>query len=406
MFELTVALRFLKEGRLQSLLILTGIAIGIAVLIFLNALIGGLQVDLVNQTVGSSPHIAGRNREQEPRSTLGKEKQAPVVSIVASAVGNEKPLRNWINLQEQLVATGNFTAVSPVINGSGFMTLGEKSLPVVVKGFNLDEADKIYDIRMQLVEGEFNIGRSTVLIGTELGEELKLTPGSIARLTTPVGETVTVTVSGIFDLGAQVINRSWVILSLPGAQTLFGLQGGITGIEMQVDDVFKADSLTRILENRFPGLAWSSWQEENANLLSALNSQSASSYVIQAFVLLAVTMGISSVLAVSVVQKSKQIGILKALGITTEGVSRIFLIQGALLGLGGSIVGALLGWGLVTLFLTFVRTETGEALFPITLGPSIFLVSVAVAVIAGMGAAALPARRAAQLNTVEVIKNG
>lgn len=406
MFELTVALRFLKEGRLQSLLILSGIAIGIAVLIFLNALIGGLQVDLVNQTVGSSPHIAGRNREQEPRSVLGKVQQEPVVSIVATAGSAEKPLRNWTNLQEQLAETGKFTSVSPVINGSGFMILGERSLPVIVKGFDLEEANKIYDIRNKLVDGEFSAGRSAVLIGTELAEELKLSPGSIARLTTPAGETVTVTVSGIFDLGAQAINRSWVILSLPGAQTLFGLQGGITGIEMQVEDVFAADQITRILENRFPELIWSSWQEENANLLSALNSQSASSYLIQAFVLLAVTMGISSVLAVSVVQKSKQIGILKALGITTEGVSRIFLIQGALLGLGGSIIGSMVGWGLITLFLTFVRTETGEALFPITLGPGIFLVSVVVAVFAGMGAAALPARRAAQLNTVEVIKNG
>lgn len=406
MFEFIVALRFLKEGRMQSLLILSGIAIGISVLIFLNALIGGLQVDLVNQTVGSSPHLVGRNKEQEPRSALGKTGEQPVISLLASAAEQEKPLRNWASVQEQLKGTGDFSAVSPVVNGSGFMNLGDKSLPVVVKGFTLEEADKIYDFRGRLVEGEFDVGRSTVLIGTELAQELKLSPGSIARLTTPAGETVAVTVSGIFDLGAQAINKSWVIMSLAGAQTLFGLQGGITGLEMQVGDVFAAERLARILGNRFPELAWSSWQEENANLLSALSSQSASSYLIQAFVLLAVAMGISSVLAVSVIQKSKQIGILKALGITTEGVGRIFLIQGALLGLGGAIAGSLLGWGLVTMFLTFVRTETGEALFPITLGPEVFLFSVLIAVIAGMGAAALPARRAARLNTVEVIKNG
>lgn len=406
MFEFIVALRFLKDGRMQSLLILTGIAIGVAVLIFLNALIGGLQVDLVNQTVGSSPHLVAGNKEQEPRSLLGKTGSEQVISFVGSAVDLEKPLRDWTNLQEQLTTTGNFTAVSPVVNGSGFMNLGDKSLPVVVKGFELEEADQIYDLRNRLVKGEFDTGRSAVLIGTELAEELNLSPGSIARLITPAGENIAVTVNGIFDLGTQAVNRSWIIISLAGAQTLYDLQGGITGIEMQVGDVFAAEGLARSLENRFPELNWSSWQEENANLLSALSSQSASSYLIQAFVLLAVAMGISSVLAVSVIQKSKQIGILKALGITTEGVGRIFLVQGALLGLGGSLAGSLLGWGLITLFLTFVRTETGEALFPITLGAEIFLFSVLIAVLAGMGAAALPARRAARLNTVEVIKNG
>ncbi len=141
-------------------------------------------------------------------------------------------------------------------------------------------------------------------------------------------------------------------------------------------------------------------------MLSALSSQSISSYVIQAFVLLAVALGISSVLAVSVMQKSRQIGILKALGISTAGVSRIFLIQGALLGLIGSVLGSFLGGFLLWGFFTFTADEAGEPLFPITFDPLVFLLAIAVATLAGMGAAAIPARRAARLNTIEVIKNG
>jgi len=407
MFEIQVALRFLKEGRMQTLLIMVGIAIGIAVLIFLNALIGGLQADLVNSTVGTSPHIVGNSVDKEPPGRLADLDRATKVFTRETVSREEdRPLRNWVPVVEQLEKMDRFTAVSPVVDGSGFITLGDTSLPVVVRGFPLESADAIYNLQERIIRGEFTAAGNRVLLGKDLAEELRVDPGNIIRLSTPEGVDGTFTVAGIFELGTQAINESWVLLSLSGAQTLYGLEGGINGIELQVQDVFAADGAARLLGQSFSDLQWTSWQEENADLLSALSSQSASSYVIQAFVLLAVTMGISSVLAVSVIQKSRQIGILKALGITTSGVSRIFLIQGALLGFLGSLLGSALGAFLVWAFFFFVRTETGDPLFPITLSPGIFFFSIGIATLAGMAAAAAPARRAARLNTIEVIKNG
>lgn len=407
MFELQVALRFLKEGRMQTLLIMVGIAIGIAVLIFLNALIGGLQRDLVNSTVGTSPHIVGTSMDKMPPGRLADlDEETRVFTRVTVTGEGERPLRNWVPVVAQLEKLEGLTAVSPVVNGSGFITQGATSLPVVVRSFPLDSADDIYNIQERLVSGEFAASGNRVLLGKSLAEELRADPGSIIRLSTPEGVDGTFTVNGIFELGSQAINESWVLLSLPGGQTLYGLEGGINGIELQVSDVFNAERTARALEDRFPDLQWTSWQAENADLLSALSSQSASSYVIQAFVLLAVTMGISSVLAVSAIQKSRQIGILKALGITTSGVSRIFLIQGAILGFAGSLLGSALGASLVWAFFYFVRTETGEPLFSITLSPGSFIFAVSIATLAGMAAAAAPARRAARLNTIEVIKNG
>ncbi len=405
MFEFQVALRFLKEGRMQTLLIMVGIAIGIAVLIFLNALIGGLQADLLNSTVGSSPHIVGSTLQREPPLQLAQG-ESRVITREIFRGDQERPLRNWSPLVEQLNNMEAFVAVSPVVEGSGFITLGEASLPVVVRGFPLEEADDIYNIQERMVEGEFAVEGNRVLIGKGLAQELGVSTGNILRLGTPQGIDRTFVLAGTFDLGTQVINDSWVLLSLEKGQTLYNLEGGINSIELQVEDVFAADGAARSLKQSFPDLEWISWQEENADLLSALSSQSSSSYVIQAFILLAVTMGISSVLAVSAIQKSRQIGILKALGITTSGVSRIFLIQGALLGFAGSLLGSLMGTSLVWSFFYFVRTETGEPLFPVSISPGIFIFAVAVATLAGMAAASAPARRAARLNTIEVIKNG
>lgn len=407
MFELQVALRFLKDGGMQTLLIMVGIAIGISVLIFLNALIGGLQADLLDSTVGSSPHIIGTALEKKPPGRLkvpGDEVKVFTRDMVRGE--QDRPLRNWISVMEQLEQMEVFTAVTPVVNGSGFVTLGETFLPVAVRGFSPERADSIYNIQSRIVEGEYILEGNRVLVGKGVAEELRAGPGNIIRLTTPEGIDRTFTIAGTFDLGNQAINESWVLISLDRGQTLYNLEGGVNGIELQVEDVFAADGAARTLEESFPNLEWVSWQEENADLLSALSSQSSSSYVIQAFILLAVTMGISSVLAVSAIQKSRQVGILKALGIKTSGVSRIFLIQGAILGFAGSLLGSALGVSLVWTFFFFVRTEVGEPLFPVSISPGIFLFSVGIATLSGMAAAALPARRAARLNTIEVIKNG
>ena len=115
------------------------------------------------------------------------------------------------------------------------------------------------------------------------------------------------------------------------------------------------------------------------------------------------TLGIASVLAVSVVQKSRQIGILKALGALTRNVSRIFVIQGAILGFTGSLLGSLAGWGLVRIF---QAVSAGSSSFPIPVGFGAIALSVVVATVSGTLAAFLPARRAARLNPIEVIRNG
>lgn len=407
MFELQVAWRFLREGRMQTALILVGIAIGIAVLIFLNTLISGLQEDLVASTVGNSPHLRGSALEPEPPARVSdRYPETTVITTTVSPAPEDAILRNWEPVWDQLETMDMFAGITPAVNGSGFVVQGDRALPVAVRGFPPEDADGIYDIDARMVAGEFAADGNRLMLGVDLAESLQATPGSVVRLTTPDGIDRSFSVAGVFDLGSQAINESWVVLDLGAAQTLYGLEGGIEEIELQLDDVFAAEEAARSLERAFPDLEWTSWQEENADLLSALRSQSSSSYVIQAFVLLAVTMGISSVLAVSVIQKSRQIGILKALGSTTTRVSRIFLLQGAMLGLAGAGAGALLGSSLVWAFFAFVRDDVGEPLFPVSIGPGIILAAVALATLAGMGAAVAPARRAAGLNTIEVIKDG
>ena len=195
-----------------------------------------------------------------------------------------------------------------------------------------------------------------------------------------------------------------MFVSLRGAQTLFDLAGGVSTLEVTGADIFQAENLARRITDR-TGLRAQSWMDLNGDLLVGLRSQSMSSIMIQTFVILAVALGIASVLAVSVVQKSREIGILRATGTRTGVVTRIFLLQGAILGLVGSLLGIALGTFLALFFAGLARNPDGSATFPVALTAWLYGRSVAIAVSVGVLSAFLPARDASRMDPATVIRN-
>ena len=403
-FEIKMAIRFLISGKTQTILIILGITIGVAVQVFLGSLIGGLQEDLINQTIGSSSHITISAEDELPRqirSTYGEG------SRVITFAQREDNLKNYFRVESALEDLEAVKAISPTIVGSGFASRGDKNESVVMRGIEAERADGIYDLSERIVRGEFNLGGSEILMGKDLAGELNLSPGDTVRLRTGEGVQDRFRLNGTFDLGSQDLNSSWIFMSQRRAGSLFNFGGNeVSRIETQVDDVFAAEEISSSLREQFPQLQIESWEETNADLLTALQSQSSSSLVIQFFIIVAVTLGISSVLAVSVVQKNRQIGIIKAIGAKPKRVGRIFLLQGGIIGALGAVFGIGLGLGLSQLFVTLVRDAAGDPLFPITIDYQFIAISFTVATVAGMIAALVPARNSARLNTVEVIQNG
>jgi len=403
-FESMIAWRFLKESRSQTILILLGIIIGVSVQIFLSSLISGLQQNLIEQTVGDSPHIMLRAQENSPQSILQKGNQSLVIPVIAAAK-KDAYILSYQPILKKLDTYSDLKVVSPLVDGSGFITKAEVSRPIVVKGVFLERADSIYKIIQRINTGKAVLGGTGVLIGRSLAEDLKIETGSIIEIRTSGGNSGTFAVNGIFDFENNAINSSWIFMDIYRSQALFELNGAISRIEMQIEQVFQSESISQKIKNDFPDFLIETWQTNNRQLLSALQSQSASSYMIQFFVLLAVTLGIASVLAIAAVQKSREIGILKAMGTRTSSASRIFLIQGAVLGLTGSILGSLVGVGLIKLFQ--IASQSGGALsFSIRVEFQTALTLIIISTIASIGAALFPARKAASLVPIEVIRNG
>ena len=402
-FERRIATRFLREGRMQTLLIIVGVAAGVAVVAYISALISGLQANTLNKTLGAQAHLSISPLEDTVISA------GPAAPAGTTELGQTQPraqrtrsLANWQALVPLLEALPEVAAASPMVAGAGLALRGEAQRSIALVGVELDRYDRIINLRAKVVAGVARLAPGETIIGTELAADLGVRVGDRLNIATgAVSESVRVT--ALVDLGVRELNRRTVIVPLRTAQSLVGLPGGATSIDMALHDVWAAPELAVTLARRWPYKV-ESWQDTNAGLVLALKAQSVSTALIRGVVMVVVVLGIASVLVVSVVQKRREIGILRAMGATQGQVLRIFLLQGAIVGALGSVLGVMLAQLLIWAFTNFVRGADGLPLFAITLAPMLVLQIAAIATLCGVLAAVAPARRAARLDPALAIR--
>lgn len=379
-----IAWRFLVHSKGQTALILAGIAIGFAVQIFVAVLIDSVQGSLFFSTLGTVPHvrILSDDNTDYIKSPTEKVQKIQTISGVTKALE---------------VVEKNATVVD--LNDA---------YPVIFRGVS-SNSDDLYSYRPNIIQGNFIQDDREVIIGSELAKELDVGINDFMPVTSVTGGDTNFRIAGIFELGNQIVDKQQVVGEINAVRSFFGLRTNeATSIAIQVNDVLNVEPVQQAIENEItePYIKFSNWKEENQELLNALSTQTTSSLIIQATVLASVVVAITSILSITVLQKSKQIGILKAMGLKDKDSSLIFLTSGFLLGVVGSTLGLLLGFGMFYGFITNVRNPDGTQLFtPVIKWPFVFgtwLVSVVVATAAGI----FPARRSSELNPIEIIQNG
>lgn len=405
-FEWRVALRFLREGRMQTVLIVVGVAAGVAVVAYISALISGLQRNTLEKTLGAQPHITLSVPEDAVLPPTPAASGSAALVQVQPRAQRPRSIVNWQAALPVLEATPGVAAVSPMVAGGGLALRGDASRAIALVGVELDRYDRIVGLRRKVVDGQARLGPGDAVLGRELAADLGVRVGdrvAIVVAGTDGNVTDTARVTALVDLGVRELNRRTLYVPLRTAQSLVGLPGGATQLELTLHDVWAAAPLAAELARRYPYKV-ESWQLLNAQLVSALNAQSISTSVIRGVVMIVVVLGIASVLVVSVVQKRREVGILRAMGTTRGQVLRIFLLQGALVGALGSVVGVVLAVALIWAFTTFVRGSDGLPLFAITLAPGLALRIALLATGCGVLAAVAPARRAAALDPAQAIR--
>ncbi|TIP54064.1 MAG: ABC transporter permease, partial [Mesorhizobium sp.] len=254
-----------------------------------------------------------------------------------------------------------------------------------------------------IIAGEPSLGTDDILVGIDLANDLGATVGDKLNITTGPGGSRILTIRGIFDLGNRGANERNTYVQLRTAQSLLNLIGGVTEIDLTVADVYAAETVAQDIGAVLPVKA-ESWIVTNAQFFTAIWAQTLSSLLIRSFVGLSVAFGIAAVLIVSVLQRSKDIGILRAMGSSRGKILRIFLIQGGVLGFLGSLFGSFMGGIALFAWYRLARQANGAELFPLVVEPSLFLFSALLATITGVLAGMVPALRAARLDPVEAIR--
>lgn len=407
-FEARVAMRFLREGRMQTVLIIVGVAAGVAVVAYISALISGLQRNTLEKTLGAQAHITISAPDDAAFAANPNASNNASLQQVQPRTQRPRAIVNWQALVPLLEAMPAVAAVSPMVSGAGLAQRGEASKAIALMGVDLDRYDRIVGLRRKVVDGVARLGPGEAIVGRELASDLGLRVGdrvSIivggANASSSVVDSVRVT--ALVDLGVRELNRRTMIVPLRAAQSLLGLPGGATNLDLTLTDVWAASALSAELAQRYPYKV-EGWQQANAQLVSALNAQSVSTALIRGVVMVVVVLGIASVLVVSVVQKRREIGILRAMGATQGQIQRVFLLQGAIVGALGSTLGIFLALALIAAFTHFVRGSDGLPLFVISLGPQLALSIAGIATVCGVLAAVAPARRAAALDPAQAIR--
>ena len=411
-FEWIVAIRFLREGRLQTLFIIAGVAIGVAVIVFMSALLAGLQTNFIQRVLSASAHIellppkeVARPLRQGGQAEAGEVEAA----IVQAPLQRVKSIDQWQAVAAQIRAMPEVLVVAPVAGGSALVVRGSATRAITLTGIEPALYFRIVNLTEKIVHGNTRLSGTDILIGTELATDLGVGVGDKLRITSGAGAngasiaSSTLTISGIFDLGNKGANLRGTFVALRTAQSLLGLTGGVSSLEVTVRDVYAAETVARQI-TKATGVEADSWIKTNAQFFTAVSAQTTANTAIRFFVGLSVAFGIASVLAVVVVQKSREIGILRAMGVSRGQILRLFLLQGGLLALGGAVLGSGIGALGLTVWQRLAKNADGTALFPLVLDPTLFAAALLLATLTGLVAAFAPARRAARLDPVVAIR--
>lgn len=403
-FEWIVAIRFLREGRMQTAFIVSGVAIGVGVIVFMSALLSGLQSNFIRRVLTAQSHIQLLPPQQvaRPQRPAG-DASTEIAIVMQPPLQRIKSIDQWQTIAAHIRTMAGVRVVTPTVAGSMLVVRGDASRAITAVGIEPDAYYRIVDLPGKRVAGTMRLSVSDILIGVDLASDLGVAVGDKLRVSTAAGASSTLTIAGLFDLGNKGANLRTTFMALHTAQSLLGLPGGATTLEVTLDDVYAAERVAQRI-TADTGIEADSWIKTSAQFFAAVSAQTTANTAIRFFVGLSVAFGIASVLVVSVVQKSREIGILRAMGISRGQILRLFLLQGGLMGLAGSIVGSAIGALALTLWQHLARNADGTPLFPLSFEPALYVGALVLATLTGLVSAFAPALRAARLDPVVAIR--
>lgn len=399
-FELKVAFRYLLSSRLQSAMLIGGVAIAVTVFTFNSALINGLREFQIQRVVGSQSHVTIEPARRWP-AVAPAQNGAERLVVSQPALERRDQIKQWRTVESLVDATPGVTGVSLNIVGTAIASRGQQSLPVTLKGVEPTRLSAIAPIEDAIVAGEPRLGLSDILIGKRLADDLGIRLGQPLFVQSDQGRERTLTVRAFYATGVDNLDARLAYVNLSTARVLFDLPEGLTEIEMKVGDVYAAPGIAQRLADA-TGLEVTPWTEKNQRLKEAIGAQRSSGDIIKMFTLITIVIGVASALLLTTFRRRPEIGIMRSFGISERFVLSVFMLQGALIGVLGSALGCALGFVFSSLIASIPRASGGS---PLPVDPALgqYQAALLLSAIASILAALWPARAASRIDPIEAI---
>jgi lipoprotein-releasing system permease protein len=405
-----MALRHLLARKRQSIVSLLGIVLGVGFFLTIASLMQGSERDFIRRLIDNAPHITVsddfRNPRPQPAAAAWPD---AVIELRGSRPQTEtRGVRGFEKILE-LLRDMPGVAASPALTGQVLVSFAGRDVAVTLNGMIPNDILDVTTIARHMTEGrveDLDANPNGIIIGGELARKMSLRRGRTITLAAPNGQVRAFKIIGIFRTGRAGYDETQTFVTLKRAQALLGRADRANSIIIKLDDPYDARRFAAELESRI-GYKSMSWQESSEDLMSTLAVRNIIMYTVVSAVLVVAAFGIYNVISTVVMEKQRDIAILKSMGFHAADVKRLFLIQGVLLGLAGNVAGIPLGMAMMAALMQ-VRIQPPGSLEPIAMPldwswPQ-FVVAASFAMLASIFAALLPARKAAHVEPVDILR--
>lgn len=407
-FLVTIALRHLSRRRRQTAVAVSGVAVGVGFFLAVSALMVGSQNDFVEQLIDAAPHIVISDELRSPSPQPGARVfEGGAVDLHGYKVRTEvRGIKDW---QAVLAAANDVSGAiaSPSLTGGITIRLGGHEEAIGIVGVDPEIETRISTIEEQLRVGRLRDLETTqggIIIGEDLAQRLGVRVGDIVAATSSTSSGRSMRVVGLFKRGQAQLSSATGYVLLREAQSLLGRPFIINRVGVRMADPYAAETVAARLEARF-GYKAESWQERSSDFLALLVTRNVIMYSVVSAILLVASFGIYTVVSNSVSDKRRDIAIMRSIGFSEGDLQFIFVVEGLVLAFIGVLVGWLLGYVLMTILGSLRFPIAGDVeQIPLDRSPRQYAIAAVVSFLAGSIAAWLPARKAARVDPVDILR--
>ena len=407
-----IAIRHIVDRKRQSFVSLIGIILGVAFFLAVSSMMKGSENDFIKRLVDNAPHISIVDEYREPRiqpiTTIYKEGALELSNLLP--ITETRGIRNYESIIEFLNRKPGVKSAA-VLGGQALINFAGKDLAVTLTGMNPSEIRGITTIENYMIKGSTDdlIGYPDgIIIGSEMAKDLSVDMNDNVTLSSTTGQVKTFKILGIFKTGRQNYDKTQAFVSIKRVQSLMNRANRINNIIVKLPDPYLAREIAQEIEDKHLYKSIS-WQETSEDLMSTLKIRNTIMYSVVSAVLIVAAFGIYNVISTVVMEKYRDIAILKSMGFYASDIRQIFLIQGIILGIFGSLIGVPLGVVFMSALsmIQFKPPGASQVInMPIDWGAQQFIVAITFAMCASIFAGYFPARKAGKVQPVDILRGG